>query len=148
MIASAKMINLFDGYRQIKIRHQGGRAMKKLYWKRLIAGIGAVAMLAGNVADLMPQVVYAAEEAVSEENTEDENGSPKSNSRPWKKRKRSKRTLMRIRIQRNHRRRLTLSAKRKRMRRQKPPIPQNHPWSNPQRNSLQKSRRMLPGRSF
>ena len=44
--------------------------MKKLYWKRLIAGIGAVAMLAGNVADLMPQVVYAAEEAVSEENTE------------------------------------------------------------------------------
>ncbi|MCR5675364.1 MAG: hypothetical protein K6G16_06620, partial [Lachnospiraceae bacterium] len=41
--------------------------MKKLTWKRLIAGLGTVAMLFGNVADVLPSVAYAAEADAAEE---------------------------------------------------------------------------------
>ncbi|MCR5093321.1 MAG: hypothetical protein K6B72_05055, partial [Lachnospiraceae bacterium] len=36
--------------------------MKNLMWKRIVAGIGAAAIIAGNVVDAMPNVAYAAEE--------------------------------------------------------------------------------------
>ena len=38
--------------------------MKNLFWKRLVAGIGAAAMIAGNGADLVPNVAYAAADSV------------------------------------------------------------------------------------